>query len=155
MQNKKLVIFLIILCAFLNILVAGVLMQKTDDSSNVGKATSEPTARMIYSFPSQSTANTSSSLATSEKLVITNVQSNDTSDTFLVTILNNGPSHITITDVLVNGYSVKIENKIVISPNSCDALLVTLNDEIVFLRTYEIKVQSLEGYSAIFYNVCC
>jgi archaellum component FlaF (FlaF/FlaG flagellin family) len=164
MQKKILAIFLIIFCIILSIILAGVLMRKTDDSANTGKNASMPTVRMIYSFPantsssnilsSQSNTNESSSLLNPKKLVITDVQSDYTSDTFLVTVINNGSSQTILTDVLVNGYSAKIENELVIPPNSCAVLLVRFNGEIVFLRTYEIQVKSLEGNSATYFKVC-
>jgi archaellum component FlaF (FlaF/FlaG flagellin family) len=102
---------------------------------------------------SQFTTNASSFISDPEKLIITNVESNLTSNTFLVTILNNGSSQIIITDVLVSYHSAEIEDEIVIPPNACAVLLVNLNDEIVFLRTYEIKVQSSEGYYTTFFDV--
>jgi len=163
MQKKNLGIFFIILCVFLNIIFAGALIQKPGDSANDAQNASEPTVRMVSSFPlnttfanilsSQFTTNASSFISDPEKLIITNVESNLTSNTFLVTILNNGSSQIIITDVLVSYHSAEIEDEIVIPPNACAVLLVNLNDEIVFLRTYEIKVQSSEGYYTTFFDV--
>jgi archaellum component FlaF (FlaF/FlaG flagellin family) len=152
MQKKYLAIIFITFCILLNIIFAGALIQKTDDSAADGKT---PTVSLVYSFPPNTTiTNAASSSATPEKIVITDVQANDTSGTFLVTILNNDSAQTTISDVSVNGNSAKIENSIVIPPKACAALLVSLNDEIVPLKTYEIQVESLEGDSAAFYKVC-
>jgi hypothetical protein len=78
---------------------------------------------------------------------------NDNSDTFLVTIENNSPSELTITKVFVDGCLAKIEHTVVISSNSCEILFVTIIDGISLLRTYQIKVQSLEGCPAIYYKI--
>jgi len=154
MQKKYLAaILFIILCIVLNVLFAGALMQKTNEPVNNIKPL-EPTVRMVSSFLPNATIE-QSILSTSYNLVITNVDANYTSNTFLITILNNGSSQITLSSILVNGYSSTMENNIVIPSKNCATLLVDLNDEIVLLRTYEIQVYSLDGNSATFFKVCC
>ncbi|MGD6852033.1 MAG: hypothetical protein ACQCN6_08245 [Candidatus Bathyarchaeia archaeon] len=164
MQQKRLVILLVITSVFFSILFAGVLTQKTDDSADEINNAFAPTVQLAYSFPSNttitaclsspsSTTNTSSAL-TPEKLTITSVQLNEESDTFIVTVLNNGPSQSIISDVSVNEVSAYIENEIAMPPNSYTVLSVSLHEQMRFLRTYEIQLQSLDGDSATFFKTC-
>jgi hypothetical protein len=165
MQQKRLMVLLIVSSVFLSVTFAGVLTQKTDDSADDITDAIAPTVQLAYSFSSNTTiinclssqspnTNASSPVLTPEKLTITGVQSNEASDTLLVTVLNNGSSQTIISDVSVNGFSANKENEIVLPPNSYTVLLVSLHEKMVFLRTYEIQLQPFEGDSTIFFKTC-
>jgi len=150
MQKKYLAIILLVTCVCLNIIFAGALVQKSSDLAGDGQKNT-PTVRMVYSFPTK----TAPINETPEKLQITSVECNYTSDTFLVTILNQGSTEATITEVQVDGSQANIEDNIVIPSDMCGELLVSFNNEIVPMKTYEIQVFSIAGDSAFFYKVCC
>jgi archaellum component FlaF (FlaF/FlaG flagellin family) len=145
---QKLLVTTLILCT-LSILFAGALLQESNQSNDNQREVAESSARMVSSHPIGKTEGyTSVSLNSNhEDLIITNVESNCTSNTFLVNILNNGSTQTKITDILVNYQSINIEGTIVIQPNSYAVVLVSLNYELIFLRTYEIKIQTSEGVS--------
>jgi len=144
----KLVVTCLILCT-LSILITCALLQKSNYSNYNQRDTAESSAQMVAYRPINKTESYTSvsSISNHKELIITNVESNCTSDTFLVNILNNGSTQTKITDVLVNSQSINLEGTIVIQPSAYAEVLVSLNYELEFLRTYEIKVQTSEGVS--------
>ena len=107
-----------------------------------------PSAALVLSPAS------SNSFPNTDKLTITSVQTNFTEGSFLVFISNDN-SQATITDVFVNGCPANLEKNVVIPANSSLALLLILPDGIIFARTYEIRLLSSDGQSALFYKIVC
>ena len=94
------------------------------------------------------------SFPNTDKLTITSVQTNFTEGSFLVFISNDNSQAI-ITDVFVNGCPAELEKNVLIPANSSIALLLVLPDGIIFARTYEIRLLSSDGQSALFYKIVC
>jgi hypothetical protein len=88
-----------------------------------------------------------------DKLTITNVQTNASAGTFLVSVLNSGSSDIVITGVYVNGYLLNLEEDVAITANSSISLILTLAGGITAGNTYQIKLLSSEGSSSIYYII--
>jgi hypothetical protein len=88
-----------------------------------------------------------------DKLTITNVQVNASSGAFLVSVLNNGSSDLTITAVYVNDDPLNLEKDIAIPTNSNISLILTLTRGIIVGNTYQIRLLSSEGCSSIYYIV--
>lgn len=143
LKNKVAIICLV--SCIVSILFVGSLGPNSNYSSSEGEKLSESNVKMVSSYPTNNTS--FSSIAAHEKLFITNVEANCTSDSFLVNIVNNGSTPTTITEVSVNYTPVNSEDKLVILPNTNALLLLNLNEELLFLRTYYIKIQTLEGFS--------
>ena len=88
-----------------------------------------------------------------DKLTITNVQTNASAGTFLVSVLNSGSSDIVITGVYVNGYLLNLEEDVAIPTNSNISLILTLTRGITAGNTYQIRLLSSEGCSSIYYII--
>jgi len=88
-----------------------------------------------------------------DKLTITNVQTNLTTCSFLVSISNFDSSTVEITNVYVNNYPANFERNITVPKNSTVEVLLTLEDGITFANTYQIRLLSSEGQSAVFYKM--
>lgn len=88
-----------------------------------------------------------------DKLTITNVQTNASAGTFLVSVLNSGSSDIVITGVYVNGYLLNLEEDVAITANSSISLILTLTRGITAGNTYQIRLLSSEGCSSIYYII--
>jgi hypothetical protein len=88
-----------------------------------------------------------------DKLTITNVQTNASAGTFLVSVLNSGSSDIVITGVYVNGYLLNLEEDVAITANSSISLILTLTRGITVGNTYQIRLLSSEGCSSIYYII--
>jgi hypothetical protein len=164
---------LIILIAFavlLNCVVLGVLVSQPSTQNGVNspyidKPISKVTASVIPAYllpsvtsipsPMSTNTNISSSSPNTEKLKITYVQTNLTGGSFLVLISNDDTSPVVVTTVLVNGCSANLEKDVTIPANSSIELLLTIADGITFAQTYQIRLQSSEGQSAVFYEIVC
>jgi hypothetical protein len=88
-----------------------------------------------------------------DKLTITNVQTNASAGTFLVSVLNSGSSDLAITGVYVNGYLLNLEEDVAITANSSISLILTLTRGITVGNTYQIRLLSSEGCSSIYYII--
>jgi hypothetical protein len=163
-------IILIAFAIFLNYVVLGVLVtqpsaQNGTNTPYVDKPISNVTASVIpaYLLPSETSipspisinTNISSSSLDTEKLKITYVQTNLTAGSFLVLISNDDTSQVVVTNVFVNGCSANLEKDVTIPANSSIKLLLTIADGITFAQTYQIRLQSSEGQSAVFYEIVC
>jgi len=155
----------IILAVVLNVILIGVLVQTSDNrgSSDVKSVFPEVAVRVIsssstYNIPATTpnfVSNTSASL-NNDKLAIIRVQENLTASTFKVTVSNRDSIKITINSILVNNYPAKLENKTAVIPASSSVeLLFTFSEGMMFGHTYEIRILSLEGYSANYYKTIC
>ena len=158
-MRKNLPLIIFIFAVVLNVTVLGLLATEpstqNNDTANVADLTPKVLVSTIPSAPllaPNSTSNISLS-PSSDKLTITSVQVNESAGTLLVSVYNIGSTEVAITNVNVNNYAVTLEKSIVITANSNINLLLTLADGITFANTYQIKLQSSEGYSATFYKI--
>jgi len=163
MRRNFLLFLVIILAVVLNVILIGVLVQTSDNrgSSDVKNVFPEIAVRVISSLSnhpaaiSNNISNPSLPLK-NEKLVITSVQENLTASTFKVSVSNNDSSKLTINSILVNNYPAKLENQTaVMQENSTVELLFAFSEGMLFGHTYEIRILSLEGYSAVYYKTIC
>lgn len=158
-MRKNLPLIIFVFAVVLNVTVLGLLATESStqnsDAANVADLTPKVLVSTIPSAPliaPNSTSNISLSSST-DKLTITSVQVNESADTLLVSVYNNGSSELAITNVCVNNYTVNLEKSIAITANSNIKLLLTLTDGITFANTYQIKLLSSEGYSATYYEI--
>lgn len=163
MRRNFLFFLVIILAVVTNVMLIGVLIQSSDNNgaSNVNTGSLDITVKVISSspnFPATTTVDASNpSMALSnERLIITSVRENLTASTFQVFITNNASVQITVNNILVNNYPVKLENETTVLPvRSNVELLFTFSEALSFGRTYEIRILSVEGYSATYYKTIC
>jgi len=163
MRRNFLLCIVIIFAVVTNVILIGILVQSSDSmgANNLNNGSPEVTVSVISS-PSDlpaTTPNDASNPSTAlsdQKLIIASVQENITSFTFKVSVTNNDSVQITINNVLVNNYPAILENKTtIISAHSSVELLFTFSEGLLFGHTYEIKILSLEGYSATYYKTIC
>jgi hypothetical protein len=165
-KKYSVLIILVTFAVLLNIAILGALIPQPSSQnglkvSYIDKPISKVIANVVSldleSNSSTQPNNTSKSnvLQNSDKLTITKVRTNLTEGSFLVFISNVDNSLVTITDVFVNECSAKLEKDLTILENSQIVLMLTLPDGILFARTYEIKLLSSEGQSALFYEIVC
>jgi hypothetical protein len=165
MSRKYLVLIIIFVFAIVfNCLVIGILVsqpfaQNSLNMNYIDKPVSKVIARVIPRniLPSTSpvlSPASSDSFPNIDKVTITAVQTNFSEGSFLV-FISNYNSQATITDVFVNGCPANLEKNLVIPANSSLALLLILPDGIIFARTYEIRLLSSDGQSALFYKIVC
>lgn len=146
MRRRFLLLLIIIPVIVLNALLVGILIETSDN--NVNGDSLKVTVNVVGSNPSISQNN--------EKLTITRVQENLTASTFMVLALNTYSSDITINSVLINCYPAKLyEEHIVVPTNSEIELLFTFSSGLMFGQTYELRISTLEGYSANYYKTIC
>jgi hypothetical protein len=166
-MRKKFLPLIFIVCAVLNIIVIGLLVHPSDNkgttsfdntSQNV-IVTTIPSAHTSFGNPQFSSVTTDSSNSSvqknTDKLTITSVQANLSAGTLLVSASNYYSSQITITNLFIYDYPVKLENGITIPANSDISLLLTFTGGITFRNTYEIRLLTLEGFSADYYKLVC
>lgn len=161
-------IILIIFAIILNFTVLGILaFQPNTETSDTPTPLNKPISKVIVSviptnlpppnatipLPASSNTDISNSSTNNEKLTITNLQTNFTAGSFTFLISNYEQSQVAITNVFLNDRPADLEKAVVIPANSKVKLLLTLTDGILFARTYQIKVLSSEGQSAIFYAI--
>jgi len=163
MRRNFLLCIVIIFAVVTNVILIGILVQSSDSmgANNLNNSSPEVTVSVISSKSDLHTAtpndasNPSTALS-NEKLIIASVQENITSFTFKVSVTNNDSVQITINNVLVNNYPAILENKTtIISAHSSVELLFTFSEGLLFGHTYEIRILSLEGYSATYYKTIC
>ena len=162
-------IILITIAVILNSLVLGVLVsqsftQKPTDSTTIDNHYSNTLNSTIPS-PSPSVTSTPSPVPYSVnipspylspnnyKLAITDVQVNASAGSFLVSVINNGSSELSIKYVFVNDCPIKLEKDITMPANSNKILLLTLIKGITVGSTYQIRLVSSEGCSSIYYII--
>jgi hypothetical protein len=163
MRRNFLLCIVIIFAVVTNVILIGILVQSSDSmgANNLNNSSPEVTVSVISSKSDllTTTPNDASNISTAlsnEKLIIASVQENITSFTFKVSVTNNDSVQITINNVLVNNYPAILENKTtIISAHSSVELLFTFSEGLLFGQTYEIRILSLEGYSATYYKTIC
>jgi hypothetical protein len=163
MRRNFLLCIVIIFAVVTNVILIGILVQSSDSmgANNLNNSSPEVTVSVISSKSDllTTTPNDASNISTAlsnEKLIIASVQENITSFTFKVSVTNNDSVQITINNVLVNNYPAILENKTtIISAHSSVELLFTFSEGLLFGHTYEIRILSLEGYSATYYKTIC
>jgi hypothetical protein len=167
MSKKDLtLIILITIAVVLNSLVLGMLVSPSS-VQNAATVTSPSPKTLSSTIPSPTPSVTatpspmpysvnipSPSLSpNTDKLTITNVQTNASAGTFLVSVLNSGSSDLAITGVYVNGYLLNLEEDVAITANSSISLILTLTRGITVGNTYQIRLLSSEGCSSIYYII--
>jgi hypothetical protein len=167
MSKKDLtLIILITIAVVLNSLVLGMLVSPSS-VQNAATVTSPSPKTLSSTIPSPTPSVTatpspmpysvnipSPSLSpNTDKLTITNVQTNASAGTFLVSVLNSGSSDLAITGVYVNDYPLNLEKDIAIPTNSNISLILTLTRGITVGNTYQIRLLSSEGCSSIYYII--
>jgi hypothetical protein len=156
MRKYLTIIILITFAIVLNCAVLGILIpQPTAHNDDTPK--SMIMGSIVLTFPNSATDNPNISNpyppSNTDKLTITNVQTNLTTCSFLVYISNFDSSTVEITDVYVNNYPANFEKNITVPKNSTIEVLLTLADGIIFANTYQIRILSSEGQSAVFYKM--
>ena len=162
-------IILIIIAVILNSLVLGILVsqsftQKPTDSTTIDNhypntlnSTLPSTSPSVTSTPSPAPYSVNIPRPylspNNDNLAITNVQVNASAGSFLVSVINNGSSELSITSVFVNDCSIKLEKDITMPANSNKILLLTLIKGITIGGTYQIRLVSSEGCSSIYYII--
>ncbi|MCX6644709.1 MAG: hypothetical protein NT043_05845 [Candidatus Bathyarchaeota archaeon] len=165
-KNDLTLIILITIAVVLNSLVLGMLVSPssvqnaatvTSPSPTTFSSTGPSPTPYVTATPSPipySVNIPSPSLSpNTDKLTITNVQTNASAGTFLVSVLNSGSSDIVITGVYVNGYLLNLEEDVAITANSSISLILTLTRGITVGNTYQIKLLSSEGSSSTYYII--
>jgi hypothetical protein len=163
MRRNFLFFLVIILAVVTNVMLIGVLIQSSDDngSGNVNNGSPEITVKVVSSssgFPATTIVDASnpSMVLSNERLIITSVRENLTAPSFQVFVTNNASVQITINNISVNTYPVKLENETIVLPvRSSVEMLFTFSEALSFGRTYEIRILSVEGYSATYYKTIC
>jgi hypothetical protein len=165
-KNDLTLIILITIAVVLNSLVLGMLVSPSS-VQNAATVTSPSPTTFSSTGPSPTPSVTatpspipysvnipSPSLSpNTDKLTITNVQTNASAGTFLVSVLNSGSSDLAITGVYVNGYLLNLEEDVAITANSSISLILTLTRGITVGNTYQIRLLSSEGCSSIYYII--
>jgi hypothetical protein len=165
-KNYLTLIILITIAVILNSLVLGMLVSQSFAQNATTVASPSPkTLSSTIPSPTPSVTATPSPMPYSvnipspslspntDKLTITNVQVNASAGTFLVSVLNSGPSDLAITDVYVNDYPLNLEKDMAIPTNSNISLILTLTRGITVGNTYQIRLLSSEGCSSIYYII--
>jgi hypothetical protein len=156
MRKYLTIIILITFAIVLNCAVLGILVpQPTAHNDDIPKSKIMGSIVLTSPNPVTDNPNISNPYAPSntDKLTITNVQTNLTTCSFLVSISNFDSSAVEITDVYVNNYPANFEKDITVPKNSTVEVLLTLEDAITFANTYQIRLLSSEGQSAVFYKM--
>ncbi len=146
-------------CLILGILVSQPFPQNSLNKNYVDKPVSKVIASVIPTnlLPSSTlvlSPASSDSFPNTDKLTITSVQTNFTEGSFLVFVSNDNSQAI-ITEVFVNGCPANLEKNVVLPANSSITLMLVLPDGIIFAHTYEIRLLSSDGQSALFYKIVC
>jgi len=154
-KRYLILIVLIAIAAVLNILVLGILSRQDNGKP---PSVANPTHKVLVStIPSNSSpiqeGTTLSPSSSNSSLDITNIQTNRSAGSFLVSVFNNGSTETAIANICINDYTIIPETSIAIPAYSSIKVLLTLTEGIRFGGTYQIRLQSSEGYSAPVYEI--
>jgi hypothetical protein len=166
-KNYLVLIILVTIVVILNGLALGMLTSQssTQNATNDDRHSSNTLSSSTIPSPTPSVTATLSPMPysvdipspslspTTDKLTLTNVQVNASADTFLISILNSGPSDLAITNVYLNDFPLSLEKDIAIPTNSNTSLILTLTGGITVGNTYQIRLLSSEGSSSTYYII--
>ena len=154
-KRHLILIVLIATAAVLNILVLGILSPQ--DNGNPPSVANPAPKVLVSTIPSGSSpiseGTTLSPSSSNSSLDITNIQTNRSAGSFLVSVFNTGSTEIAIANICINDYTITPETNITIPAYSSIKLLLTLTEGIRFGSTYQIRLHSSEGYSAPVYEI--
>lgn len=157
MLKKRYFILIVLIAtvAFLNILVLGILSPQDNGKP---PSVANPTPKVLVSIISSGSSpipegTTLFRSSSNSSLDITNIQTNRSAGSFLVSVFNKGSTEIAVVNICINDYTITPGTSITIPAYSSIKLLLTLTEGIRFGNTYQIRLQSSEGYSAPFFEI--